>query len=76
LRGVCGAAAVLEILGRGNKSVEQEARADHYGKLAVSLQQRLIGTAEEEMSAFVEHPDDDLSHAVRRLVEAVNLLKP
>ncbi len=76
LRGVCGAAAVLEILCRGNTSVEQEARADQYGKLAVSLQHKLIGTADEEISPFAEHPDDDLSHAVRRLVEAVDLLKP
>ncbi|XBS69555.1 FUSC family protein [Acerihabitans sp. KWT182] len=76
LRGVCGASAVLEILCRGTTSMEQETRADEYGKLAVSLQQRLLGNDSGTMPAFAGHPDDDLSHAVRRLVETVNLLTP
>jgi uncharacterized membrane protein YgaE (UPF0421/DUF939 family) len=70
LRSVCGAAAVIQVLGEGQADAHGRQRADHYDAMTVELLQVLASPGTSLPIRSTEMPADDLTLAIQRFVIA------
>jgi uncharacterized membrane protein YccC len=73
VRTVCGAAAVIEVLRKGNPDARDRQRANRYDAMTAGMLETLTAREARQPAQSIETPADDLEQAIQHLVAVFDI---